>query len=84
MNPAMRTRPAPTERRRPSADRRRARHTARPAAAQVAISVRPEQRVRAAGTPLDLAHYGCDCGFGFVAPVSTSVCCPHCGGGQDW
>ncbi|HYM54980.1 MAG TPA: hypothetical protein VES97_06435 [Solirubrobacteraceae bacterium] len=42
------------------------------------------QRVREAGGPVDLACYACACGYLFVAPVSTSVRCPHCGAGQAW
>jgi hypothetical protein len=41
-------------------------------------------RVRRAGGPLDEASYSCECGFVFVAPVSTTVACPHCGAGQPW
>jgi hypothetical protein len=39
---------------------------------------------RRAGGPQDRALYECDCGATFVAPVSTSVGCPHCGCGQAW
>lgn len=42
------------------------------------------QRVREAGGPLDRASYSCECGFVFVAPVSTTVKCPHCHTGQAW
>jgi hypothetical protein len=41
-------------------------------------------RVRAAGGPSDLAYYSCECGFQFLAPVSTTVACPHCGARQAW
>jgi hypothetical protein len=41
-------------------------------------------RVREAGGPLDYASYGCECGYQFTAPVSTSVGCPHCGASQAW
>jgi len=41
-------------------------------------------RVRRAGGPLDRASYSCECGLVFVAPVSTTVACPHCGAGQPW
>ena len=41
-------------------------------------------RARAAGGPLDNAHYGCDCGYQFSAAVSTTVSCPHCGNLQTW
>lgn len=43
-----------------------------------------EWRVRAAGGPEDRAMYACACGCRFVAPVSTCVACPRCGGEQDW
>jgi hypothetical protein len=43
-----------------------------------------ERRMRDAGGPDDRACYSCACGFIFVAPVSTSVDCPHCGTGQAW
>jgi hypothetical protein len=39
---------------------------------------------RRAGGPQDRALYECECGATFVAAVSTSVGCPHCGGGQAW
>jgi hypothetical protein len=43
-----------------------------------------ERRMRDAGGPDDRACYSCGCGFVFVAPVSTSVQCPHCDAGQAW
>ena len=43
-----------------------------------------ERRLRDAGGPEDRATYGCACGCLFQAPVSTSVSCPVCGGGQAW
>jgi len=43
-----------------------------------------ERRHRASVRPEDLATYHCSCGFVFQADVSTSVACPHCGGGQAW
>ena len=39
-------------------------------------------RVREAGGPLDHASYSCECGYVFLAPVSTTVACPHCGTGR--
>jgi hypothetical protein len=42
------------------------------------------QRARAAGGPVDLASYNCQCGLIFSASVSTTVACPHCGTEQDW
>jgi hypothetical protein len=60
--------------RRADADRRRV-----PSSADTASA-----RVRAAGGPSDLAHYSCECGFQFLAPVSTTVACPHCGARQAW
>lgn len=44
----------------------------------------PEARVREAGGPEDHACYTCSCGMVFVARVSTSVACPHCGTDQAW
>lgn len=43
-----------------------------------------ERRMRDAGGPDDRACYSCGCGFLFVAPVSTSVHCPHCDAEQAW
>jgi hypothetical protein len=43
-----------------------------------------ERRMRDAGGPDDRACYTCGCGFDYVAPVSTSVQCPHCDTGQAW
>jgi hypothetical protein len=42
------------------------------------------RRARAAGGPVDLASYNCQCGLVFSASVSTTVSCPHCGAEQDW
>jgi hypothetical protein len=42
------------------------------------------ERARDAGGPLDRASYSCQCGYVFVAPVSTSVSCPNCKAGQAW
>jgi hypothetical protein len=42
------------------------------------------QRVREAGGPVDHASYACSCGYLFIASVSTSVACPHCGACQAW
>ena len=47
-------------------------------------SDRAVQRVRDAGGPVDQACYNCECGYVFVAPVSTTVKCPHCDSGQAW
>ena len=43
-----------------------------------------ERRMRDAGGPDDRACYSCSCGFVFMAPVSTSVRCPHCDADQAW
>lgn len=43
-----------------------------------------ERRMRDAGGPDDRACYSCGCGFVFVAPVTTSVRCPHCETAQAW
>lgn len=45
---------------------------------------RAERRMRDAGGPDDRACYSCSCGYVFVAPVSTSVRCPHCDTTQAW
>jgi hypothetical protein len=42
------------------------------------------ERAQHAGGPLDAASYTCQCGYLFVAPVSTTVSCPHCGCSQAW
>jgi hypothetical protein len=42
------------------------------------------ERVRNAGGPLDQASYTCICGCVFLAPVSTTVQCPHCDAAQAW
>ena len=42
------------------------------------------RRNRDAGGPVDEACYPCSCGYFFIAPVSTSVRCPHCGTTQAW
>ena len=42
------------------------------------------RRIRDAGGPVDEACYPCSCGCFFIAPVSTSVTCPHCGTPQAW
>jgi len=41
-------------------------------------------RVRRAGGPVDEASYTCGCGCVFLAPVSTTVACPHCEARQPW
>jgi len=42
------------------------------------------RQVRAAGGPLDQASYTCGCGYVFLAAVTTTVQCPHCGDAQAW
>lgn len=42
------------------------------------------RRVREAGGPVDRASYTCMCGYVFLAPVSTTVQCPHCSAAQAW
>jgi hypothetical protein len=42
------------------------------------------ERVRSAGGPIDQASYACQCGLMFLAPVSTTVVCPHCHAPQAW
>lgn len=58
----------------------RARRRAQPVAAPDPLVV----RVRHAGGPLDQASYTCQCGYVFLAPVSTTVACPHCEAQQPW
>jgi hypothetical protein len=41
-------------------------------------------RARHAGGPVDCASYTCQCGCTFLAPVSTTVACPHCQAPQAW
>ncbi len=56
-----------------------------PAARPLPAPMHPaERRMRDAGGPDDRACYTCGCGFVFVAPVSTSVRCPHCDSAQAW
>lgn len=81
MSPRMRTRLQHlTELKRPKQDRRGAHVAGRP----TVVPVDPEARVREAGGPEDVAHYGCECGYQFEAAVTTSVSCPHCGSAQAW
>jgi hypothetical protein len=86
------------ERRHSRRRRRRARHEAPAAPALEAQPVREvtlvehrgsssdpaAQRVREAGGPIDRASYTCMCGYVFLAPVSTTVQCPHCSAAQAW
>jgi hypothetical protein len=57
------------------------RHHEPPAGPAPDLAVR---RNRDAGGPADEACYPCACGCFFIAPVSTSVICPHCGAKQAW
>jgi hypothetical protein len=86
------------ERRHSRRRRRRARHEAPAAPAREAQPIREvtlaahvgssfdpaAQRVREAGGPIDRASYTCMCGYVFLAPVSTTVQCPHCSAAQAW
>jgi hypothetical protein len=54
-------------------------HEIPPAAPDITV-----KRLRDAGGPVDEACYPCGCGCFFIAPVSTSVSCPHCGKTQAW
>jgi hypothetical protein len=86
------------ERRHSRRRRRRARHETGDAPALEAPPIRevtlvmhsgspPDpaaQRVREAGGPIDRASYTCVCGYVFLAPVSTTVQCPHCSAAQAW
>ncbi len=66
------------------APRRRHLHVVAPPAPPPEPMHAAERRMRDAGGPDDRACYTCGCGFVFVAPVSTSVCCPHCHAAQAW
>jgi hypothetical protein len=78
----------------PAGERLRARRPRRRRAALVAVVHPPAgahhpidpavQRAREAGGPIDRACYSCQCGYIFVASVSTSVDCPHCKAAQAW
>jgi hypothetical protein len=72
------------ERRRPVPGRRGGHTAGRAAPAPEPAPPAPEDRVREAGGPEDVALYNCQCGLVFEASVSTSVSCPHCGTGQAW
>jgi hypothetical protein len=88
----------PFAERRHSRRRRRARHAAPAPPAPEAQPIREvtfvehrgspsdlaAQRVREAGGPIDRASYTCMCGYVFLAPVSTTVQCPHCSAAQAW
>ena len=54
------------------------------APARIRSAVRPEERARRAGGPIDRALYTCACGHAFDAPVTASVRCPRCGDAQAW
>jgi hypothetical protein len=45
---------------------------------------RARERNQRANLCEDAATYACGCGYVFMAPVSTSVDCPHCGADQAW
>jgi hypothetical protein len=36
------------------------------------------------GPPQDRATYNCSCGYVFLAEVTTSIGCPHCGSELAW
>jgi hypothetical protein len=61
----------------------RAEQRARTEPADLALDL-AVQRVRHAGGPIDRASYACHCGYVFLAPVSTTVTCPHCHAPQAW
>jgi hypothetical protein len=72
-------------------ERQRARRARRGPLSRPATGARPRatpdaavERAQHAGGPRDVASYSCGCGYLFVAPVSTSVRCPHCGCDQAW
>jgi hypothetical protein len=94
MRNAMRVRPTTSfrERRRSGSDRAahllpgRAKSAPEPEAAPAPpVDDHPdERRARESGGPIDKAQYACACGYVFLADVSTSVACPHCGAAQAW
>jgi len=45
---------------------------------------RPTRDQARVGAPEDRATYKCGCGYVFVAEVTTSVGCPHCGSELAW
>ncbi|MDQ6810868.1 MAG: hypothetical protein M3Z95_03080 [Actinomycetota bacterium] len=85
MTKASLTRPLARSLPRELADRRRAPRLTTERPAPSAHCADPAvQRVRRAGGPLDRASYSCQCGYVFLAPVSTTVACPHCRAPQAW
>jgi hypothetical protein len=64
------------------------RRSPRPAKPRITTAAResaPRTRdARRGSGPEDRALYSCMCGFAFMATVSTSVDCPHCGTEQAW
>ena len=74
-----------TSRRAPVARRRgRPRHAPVRSAPPVNPGVAATVSAQRGGGPQDSALYQCPCGCCFHAPVSASVGCPACGGGQAW
>jgi hypothetical protein len=66
---------------------RRKRRRSHPRQRQKPMAHTPDlavERVRRAGGPMDRACYTCGCGYMFLAPVSTTVACPHCEAPQAW
>jgi hypothetical protein len=50
-------------------------------------TIQPEGSLRErrhGGASQDRALYTCECGYAFVALVTTSVGCPHCARTQAW
>jgi len=79
------TPPAEKIRTRPDTSRRPKRRGHRSPRQNPAVDpLAAERRLRAAGGPLDQARYHCACNFAFLAAVSTTVACPHCGTRQSW
>ncbi len=78
----MLTRPIslPRPARRRSSRLRRADRPARPRPDDRGV----RERAKRANVNQDAATYTCTCGFVFMAPVTTSVDCPHCGCAQAW
>jgi hypothetical protein len=66
--------------------KRRSSRPQRPRSAERPPTPEPAETrdARRGGGPEDRALYSCMCGFAFMAAVTTSVDCPHCGTSQAW
>jgi hypothetical protein len=64
--------------------KRRTRHLHAVASPPPSAVSRARERNQRANLSQDAATYSCGCGYVFIAPVSTTVDCPHCGADQAW